>query len=432
MNPSSLRQRSESVRTLVRKHRPDYQIVAYVGVLLLIGLVVLYAISPARVELLNQGGDASLDQTHFMQRQLLYLLIGIATFAASAAIPLKLWKQYAGRIVVAALGLSMLLWILGAFNAPLVLCTGGACRWFDVGFTTFQPAEFLKFGVLLFSAVFLARKASQGKINDLSETMLPIGLLVGAASLFVIGLQKDMGTGLALIGIVAAMLFVAGVNRRVGAIVASALLVMGVLFIIIAPHRVERVVTFLSTDTSAEAKDSAYHITQAKIALGTGGIFGLGLGKNVQAFGYLPEAPNDSIFAVMGESFGFVGLLGILLFLNGLLLRLLYIIDRTEDTTSRYIVAGVFGWIATHTVLNIGAMVGLIPLTGITLPLLSFGGTSLVFIMVALGIVFAISRYTVHGKIIDDETAQKSAPSGGRFRGARYSSPRREQRIISR
>jgi cell division protein FtsW len=146
----------------------------------------------------------------------------------------------------------------------------------------------------------------------------------------------------------------------------------------------------------------------------------LGLGKNVQSFGYLPEAPNDSIFAIMGESFGFLGLVGILVFLGALLLRLLNILDRTSDMRLRLLVAGVFGWLATHSLLNIGAMVGLIPLTGITLPLLSFGGSSLLFIMLALGIVFGISRYSVHGKIIGDETDKnQGADSGRRLRRPR-------------
>ena len=411
----------EAVKKLVRKHRPDYQIVVYIGVLLLLGLVVLYAISPARVELLNYGGDASLDQAHFMQRQLLYLIIGVAAFVVAAAVPFSLWRRYASFIVLGSLGLCVLLFIFGALNVPLALCTGGACRWFNLGFTTFQPAELVKFGILLFTAGFLARKMRAGKINDVHETLIPLGMLVGAASLFIIGLQKDMGTGLALLGIVATMLFVAGINKRTASLVFGAMVGLSVLFILIAPHRLERVMTFVGhNDETAN-----YHIDQALIALGSGGAFGLGLGKNVQAFGYLPEAPNDSIFAVMGESFGFIGSVAILVFIAALLLRLLNIVDRTEDATMRLIVAGVFGWLATHTILNIGAMVGVIPLTGITLPLLSFGGTSLLFIMLALGIVFSISRYTVHGKISEDETQQKS-PHGGRWIGrSRYTTASR-------
>ncbi len=390
-----------AAREFVRKHRPDYQIVLLSGILVLLGLVVLYAISPARVEILNAAGDSSLDQTHFMQRQLLYLVLGIGAFVFAANTPLKRWQNHAGMLLIVALVSCGLLALLGAFNAPLAFCAGGACRWFDLGFTTFQPAELVKFGLLLFLAGFLGRKVVQGKLNDLHATIIPLCVVVGVATLFITGIQKDMGTGLAILGIVAAMLFVAGVNRRIGLTLAGAVLVLGLLFVLIAPHRVARVVTFLGNDTTSDITGSSYHITQAKIALGTGGLFGLGLGKNVQSFGYLPEAPNDSIFAVMGEAFGFTGLIAILALLVALLLRLLNLIDRLDNIPMKLIIAGVFGWLATHSLLNMGAMVGMVPLTGITLPLLSFGGTSLLFIMLALGLAFNISRYSVHGKIED-------------------------------
>lgn len=405
---------SAGARDFVRRHRPDYQIIIYIGVLLLLGLVVLYAISPARVEGVNSGGESALDQAHFMQRQLLYLFMGIIAFAVAAAVPLQFWQRHANKILLLALGSCGLLAILGATGAPLALCAGGACRWFDFGLATFQPAELVKFALLLFSAGFLGRKVAKGKVNDVHETIIPLGLLVGISIVFIIGLQKDMGTGLAMLGIVGTMLFVAGVNRRIGLMLVGAVTVLGFLLILIAPHRIARVVTFLGHDSVSDVKGSSYHITQAKIALGTGGLFGLGLGKNVQSFGYLPEAPNDSIFAVMGESFGFLGLLGILIFLSALFLRLLSVLDRTENMNARLIVAGVFGWLATQSILNIGAMVGIVPLTGITLPLLSFGGSSLLFIMLALGIVFSISRYSVHGKIIDNETDKKQGAERGR------------------
>lgn len=404
------------MKQLIRRHRPDYQIVIYVGVLLLIGLVVLYAISPARVELINSSGDSQLDQAHFMQRQLLYLVMGVSAFALASSLPLQFWRKYANKLLLLALAACLVLLVLGALNAPMALCSGGACRWFKLGFITFQPAELLKFSLLLFCAVFLGRKVLKGKVNDLNETIIPLSLLVGVAVIIIVGFQKDMGTGLALIGIVGTMLFIAGIKRRIGAILLGAALIIGLLFILIAPHRIARVTTFLGDDgASGDAKGSSYHIRQAKIALGTGGLVGLGLGKNVQAFGYLPEAPNDSIFAVMGEAFGFLGLSGILLFISALLMRLLSILDRTEDVTLRLIVAGVFGWLASQCLLNIGAMVGIVPLTGITLPLLSFGGSSLLFIMLALGLVFSISRYSVHGKIIGDET-DRSQAAGSRRR----------------
>lgn len=411
----------ERTRAFVRRHRPDYPMIIFVGILLLLGLIVLYAISPARTQIINEAG-ASLDQAHFMQRQFLYLVVGISAFVLAANVPIRIWQQYAGKLLIGALVACVLLAVLGFANAPIAQCSLGACRWFDLGFINFQPAELVKFGMLLYLAGFIGRRVQQGKLNDINETIIPIGLLIGVAALLIIGIQKDMGTGLALLGIVGTMLYVAGVSKRIGLIILGAVGAMGVLFIAIAPHRIARILTFLND--SSDAGGAAYHITQAKIALGTGGFFGLGLGKNVQSFGYLPEAPNDSIFAIMGEAFGFLGLVVILIILVSLLLRLLMIMDRIEDINLRLIVAGVFGWLATHSLLNIGAMVGVVPLTGITLPLLSFGGTSLLFIMLALGLVFHISRYTVHGKIRDNNENNESQNSDGgrRLRGPRYTS----------
>ncbi len=147
-----------------------------------------------------------------------------------------------------------------------------------------------------------------------------------------------------------------------------------------------------------------YHINQALIAVGSGGLTGKGLGQSIQAFGYLPEAANDSIFAILAEKFGFLGTLAVLAIFAALFVRILAIMDHTADPYLRLIVAGVFGWVFSHTIVNISAMLGIFPLTGITLPFVSFGGTSLLFMLSALGLVFQISRYTNHSKNSDNKT----------------------------
>lgn len=386
---------TEGVRELVRRHRPDYQIIMYMGVLVLLGVVVLYAISPARVELINAGGQESLDQVHFMQRQLSYLLFGLIAFGVAAAVPISFWQKHAAKIVLIALVACIILAILGMVGAPLALCTLGACRWFDLGFVTFQPAELLKFSLLLFTAAFLGRRMIQGKVNDLQETLLPLALVMGISLFFIIVAQRDLGTGISLIGIIATMLFVGGINKRFGLMALGAVAALAIIMVLAAPHRMERVAAFL--DPSSDTGDSSYHINQAKIAIGSGGFFGVGLGNSVSAFGYVPEAVNDSIFAIMGELFGFAGLLALIALFVAMLLRILNIMDSIYDPPMKLLVAGVFGWVGIHVVVNIGAMIGVLPLTGITLPLLSFGGTSLLFIMMALGLVFQVSRYTSHG-----------------------------------
>ena len=186
----------------------------------------------------------------------------------------------------------------------------------------------------------------------------------------------------------------------------------------------ERIAAFFAGDSAVNSQDTGYHIKNAKIAIGTGGLFGVGIGNSVQATGYLPEAINDSVFAIMGETFGFIGLIIILALFTALLMRLLVIADRLPDMWMKLVVIGVFGWLAAHIFLNIAAMIGVAPLTGITLPLLSFGGTSMVFIAGALGLVFQLSAYTDHNVQSKQERDYESTGSRRRVGRSRYAGRR--------
>lgn len=411
----------------VRRHRPDYMIVLFMGILSLLGLVVLYAISPARVELLNSSADSSLDTNHFMQKQLLYLLVGLVAFGITATISLKFWHKLREKMLWLSLGACGLLTVIGWLHLSLAQCTYGACRWYDFGFFTFQPAEILKFALLIFLAGFLAQRIKTGRVNSVRETLLPVAIILAASLILIIGFQKDMGTGISIIGIVACMLFMGGIKIKYYAIGAGLIVAASVLLILISPHRLDRIATFFSPEQNGDT--TSYHITQAKIAIGSGGLTGKGLGNSVQAFGYLPEAVNDSIFAILGEKFGFVGLVAIMAVFLGLLLRLLKITDNLTDPYLRLLVAGVFGWIGTQTIVNIGAMLGVFPLTGVTLPFVSFGGTSLLFIMAATGLAFQVSRYTSHK--VESGTKEGTYEGTGSRRGlgrTRDASPGRRQR----
>ncbi|HTK39591.1 MAG TPA: FtsW/RodA/SpoVE family cell cycle protein [Patescibacteria group bacterium] len=419
----------EAVRQ--RAHRPDYQIVLYVGLLMLLGLITMYAIGPQRAQVLNASyGTDAYTGMYFVVKQAISLAISLTAFIVMAFLPFSLLRRYAGSLLVAGLGASALLVLTGNLLHidQIAQCTLGACRWFELGpFGTFQPAELLKFGFLIFMARLLADKIAAGKLNDWEETIMPVLILTAIVLGFIVIFQKDLGTGISTVAIVASMLMVAGVSRKIGLRLVGIGAAAGLVAIIIAPHRIARVLTFFqSNDTSmlTNPDGASYHILQAKIAIGTGNWFGLGIGNSVQSTGYLPEAINDSVFAILGEIFGFVGLVGILILFTLLVFRILRVADRLREPWMQLVAAGVFGWVVSHIVLNIASMVGVFPLTGITLPLLSFGGTSMIFIAAAIGIVFGMSRFTSF-QPVTEETSHANTMRGRGIGRTRYAGRRR-------
>lgn len=413
-----------------RQHRPDYQIVLYMGLLMLLGLIVMYAIGPQRANVLNSAyGTDFYTSTYFFIKQSISLLLALGAFAVFAKVPYTLIKKYAPLALGLGFLASAVLAVAGWLEMPIAKCTLGACRWFNLGpLGSMQPAELLKFGILIFGASFLGIRASRGLINSWEKTIIPFTLIMGASALFVVGIQNDLGTGLSLASIAGAMLLVAGLNAKRGGVLLAAAVLVGLALIFVAPHRIERMAVFLKGDDQSNSQDAGYHVKNAKIAIGTGGLFGVGIGNSVQATGYLPEAINDSVFAIMGETFGFVGLVVILFLFAGLLVRLLAVSDYLADPWMKLVAAGVFGWLAAHVFLNVAAMIGVAPLTGITLPLLSFGGTSMIFIASALGLAFQLSKYTSHS-IVEMKGEQGEGSSSRRRVGrTRYTSRRSNSR----
>ena len=210
--------------------------------------------------------------------------------------------------------------------------------------------------------------------------------------------QKDLGSALPLVAIAFLILLESGVNLKIF----IALIVVGVglagVAILKTPHRLERLATFNKSDSS-----KSYHIDNALIAIGSGGLFGVGIGNNVQTAGYLPESITDSMFAVICETVGFVGAVIVLGFYWLLLSRMLKIADCTKDSFYQLVTIGVFAWIGGHVVINIAAMTGLVPVPGRQLPLLSKGGTNLIFVMATIGLVLNISQYTARMAFSDTE-----------------------------
>ncbi len=412
----------------IRKHRPDYLILLFMGLIMLIGVITMYSLSPQRAAFLNKSYGGNYDSMHFFWRQIMSLGLGLIAFVAMSRVPISWIYRHSGKILAIGFVICAILAVLGFAKIPPAKCELGACRWFKFGSVSVQPSEFLKVGVLIALAVFLGSKAREGKINDFRETILPSGLLVGLMLVFIAGFQKDLGTAISALAIVAFQFFMAGLNRK-NVIAASLIgLVAIVGMILIAPHRMARVMTFAGNEncsnlSSSEQKDE-YHICHAKIAIGSGGLLGVGIGNSVQATGYLPEAINDSVFAILGETFGFIGLIIILAIFLALSMRILKVSAYLKNPASRILAAGVCGWFVFHTVMNVAAMTGLLPLTGITMPLLSYGGTSILFISGVLGLIFNISAYTSFRQVDDFKEENEDSRSRGRLGRTRYASRR--------
>lgn len=378
----------------MRKHKSDLAILFTTLALLVIGLVVIYAIGPMRANVLNSAYGSSYSSNFFFTHQLISVGLSLGALVLAFKLPYKYLQKIAKPLMVLALALSALLWILAAAGSSLAKCELGECRWFQLGPVSFQPAEFLKLALVIYLADFLARKREQGEIGKLKEFWLPLAAVVGLSLVLVVIAQGDLGTGVAIIAIALGMLLVAKVPARQYLIVLALIAVGAVGAVATSSHRMERIDAWVAIITGGESSDATYHIENAMLAIGTGGLTGVGVGNSVQATGYLPESINDSVFAIMGETFGLVGLVFVLAIFATLLLRLLKVADSTVDNGQQLVVIGVFSWTFAQVVVNIMAMTGLIPVTGITLPLLSYGGTSMVFLAYAIGLSLQISCYT--------------------------------------
>lgn len=378
------------------------------GVLLVLGLIVIYAVSPALSHRLL--GDYS--ENYFLYRQFMNIGVGLVGFIIASQLPLHIWKKLLPLMVIASIISLLLLFVPG-----IALSQNGATRWIDLGVLSFQPAELLKLTTLFYLAFFLGEKTDD-ELQSAYHTLIPVGILLAVLGFVLVVLQRDMGTMMTVVAIIVGIFFIADVSWRHFTTMMIALVTGSVASIILFPHRVERLLTFLNPGSDLDG--TGYHVHQALIAIGSGGFLGLGLGRSVQVYGYLPEAANDSIFAIWAEKFGFVGTLIVMGLFAYLLYRLYLITNLGQNRVSKLVAAGIFLWFGSHIIINISSMLGLLPLTGITLPFLSYGGSSLLFMMISLGIALQLSRYTERPKVNgapsrDVRMGQRNSPVRGRI-----------------
>ena len=373
---------SGQISSIGRRHRPDYWLIALCTALLTIGLIVIFSISPALSAVTHVSNN------YYVSRQLIAISLGLIAFILVANLPLESWRRVAMPLLFVAAAATLLAIVIPVNpNYP-------AHRWVRLGSLSFQSVELLKFAILIWLAGMLAARIRNGTIKNVQLTLKPILIGLAVIGIIVAGIQSDLGSMGVIVAMIGGMLFVAGMPVKKLAIVVSILAVGLILSISAIPYRRARIMTFLHP--SSNCQTSGYQACQAMIAVGSGGMLGLGLGSSVQAYGYLPEAANDSIFAIYAEKFGFVGALALLGVFIGLFARLKVIAEHAPDDFSRLMAVGVFCWLSVQSLINIGAMIGLLPLKGITLPFVSYGGTSVVFILAAVGLVFQVSRYTTY------------------------------------
>jgi len=357
--------------------QPDYILLAVIGILVVFGLIM---VSSASISLSQENYHESY---YFLKSQILKgLLPGIALGFVAYLFPLPYLKKLAFPIFALTV-----VALIAVFIPGIGLKHGGASRWINLGGLVIQPSELLKLSFILYLSAWLASKGKA--IKDFSEGLLPFVFLVSLVGILIIK-EPDLGT-LGVIGFTSVIIyFLAGARlSHIGLIFTSAIALF-YLLIKLLPHAAQRLQVFQNPEL--DPLGIGYQISQALLAIGSGGIFGLGLGQGLQKFRYLPEPATDSIAAVIGEELGFIGLLFLLMLFLILTFRGFKIAQNAPDEFTKLLAGGITGWIIVQAIINITAICGLLPLTGITLPFISLGGSSLAITLIGMGILLNISK----------------------------------------
>lgn len=397
---ASARARSQ-VATQERAHAPDYVLLTAVVMLLVIGLIAVYSSSYAL------GVVQFDDANHFVKRQAFWGSVGLIGMVVAMRLDYR-------RLIA----LSPLLMLIALVALVLALVPGvgvtqnGASRWIGIGPFVGQPSEFAKFAVLIYMAAWLAAKGDT--VRDFSLGVAPFLATVGMVCSLVI-LEPDLGTTIMIALITGTLFFVSGARLYhllwlVGSGIGST-----VLLIWVSGYGMNRITSF--TNAEADPQDAGFHTLQLLLAFGSGGLTGLGLGVSRQKFFYVPGSHTDGVLAIVGEELGYIGVLVVLGLFALLLWRSLQIARRAADPFGSLLAIGVLAWIAFQLLLNVGGVTRLIPLTGIPLPLVSYGGSSLAVTLVAIGVLLSVSRHAAIGEATEPTpTGVVRGSSGGQHR----------------
>ncbi|MCR5527307.1 MAG: putative lipid II flippase FtsW [Lachnospiraceae bacterium] len=362
----------------------DYSMLIVVVLLLCFGLIMVYSASSYEASIKFN------DSTYYLRSQLRATVLGIAVMILVSRLDYHIWKKLA---VVAYLGAAFLIMLV---ITPLGMEINGARRWINVG-VSLQPAEAAKLAVIVFCAAKIC--VIQKSLRKLKGIIIWMGPgIVLAGMIYVI--TKNMSSAIILLGITAIMIFVAS-PRYLPYVIVTLLVVGGVFGVIyvvshglvpesLSTFRIGRIKAWLNPEADASGK--GYQTLQALYSIGSGGVLGKGLGQSTQKLGYVPEAQNDMIFSIICEELGLIGALAVIVMFTILIWRFLIVANTAPDLFGSLLVVGVMAHISLQVVLNIAVVTNTIPNTGVTLPFISFGGTSIVFLMTEIGIALNVSR----------------------------------------
>lgn len=367
------------MRILADKNKkPDFVFAIIVIVLSLFGIVMIS--SSSMVISFERFGS----NYHYAGSQAISFIVGLGAMVLTYLIDYRYWKKYSFTLLIVALGLLVLVLIPG-----LGKNLGGAQRWINIFGFMFQPSEVIKLAIIIYLASWFERR--EDKISSLSTGFLPFVFLLGIIGLLIM-LQPDLGTFSVILLTAVAIYFVSGANYKHILLGGGILAVVYEILIKIEPYRMNRFLVFL--DPSKDTQGIAYHINQALLAIGTGGLWGLGFGQSRQKYLYLPQAHTDSIFAIIAEELGFIRSSLVLLVFLVLAIKGFKIAKNAPDNFSKFLATGITSWMVFQTIINVAAMLNLVPMTGVPLPFISSGGTSLVVLLAATGIMLNISKET--------------------------------------
>ncbi len=373
-----VRSGSSSARRGLAAWSTYYLLLGVVGVLLAFGVVmVLSASSPTSYA--STGDSYSV-----FKRQAIWVLLGLVVMVVTSRTDYRRWRRLgAPLLVVATLGLTYVALHPGAVGAY------GSTRWIQVlPGVTVQPSELAKLGLLLFAADVLTRKARLlGDVRHLLVPLLPVTLVLAA----LVMVQPDLGTTLLICSIAFGLLFIAGTPLPLLTLITTVGLTGGIGLIMAAGYRRRRLVSFL--DPAADPRNTGWQIIQGRFALGSGGLLGVGLGASRQKWSYVPNAHTDFIFAIIGEELGLVGTLAVLVLFAAIAYAGIRAARRAPDLFGRYLAGGITLWIVVQALVNIGAVVGVLPITGVPLPLVSAGGSSMLVLLAAVGILLNVAKH---------------------------------------